>query len=84
VRSDLDDLESCLLPGALVLFHDYLPADLPDATGFPVSPEPIEVRQTLARSWLARHAEFAGTFGASALFRIVSTPSRPVPMNADA
>jgi cephalosporin hydroxylase len=71
VRSDLEALEPCLLPGALVLFHDYLPADVPDAAGFPMSPEPIEVREALAGSWLYEDGEFAGTFGRSALFRIV-------------
>jgi predicted O-methyltransferase YrrM len=84
VRSDLEALRSCLLPGALVLFHDYLPTEVPDATGFPVSPEPIEVRESLAHSWLQRHAEFAGTFGGSALFRIVSSPSHPTAIGANA
>jgi predicted O-methyltransferase YrrM len=80
VRVDLEALAPCLLPGALLLFHDYLPADVPDASGFPVSPEPIEVRQTLADSWLTQHAMFAGTFGCSGLFRICSTPSSPSPV----
>ena len=39
VRADLDALSPCVLPGTLVLFHDYLPADdLPNATGFARSP----------------------------------------------
>lgn len=75
VRADLDALAPCLLPGALVLFHDYLPADdIPNATGFARSPEPIEVREALAATWLCEHAEFVGTFGWSGLFRILSTP----------
>lgn len=78
VRADLDALAPCLLPGTLVLFHDYLPADdIPNASGFARSPEPIEVREALRDSWLREHAEFAGTFGWSGLFRISSTPSRP-------
>jgi MMP 1-O-methyltransferase len=74
VRGDLDALAPCLLPGALVLFHDYFPADVPNASGFPVPAEPSEVRQALADSWLSQHADFAGTFGWSGLFRISSTP----------
>lgn len=81
VRADLDALAPCLLPGTLVLFHDYMPADnIPDATGFARSPEPIEVREALADSWLSDHAEFAGAFGWSGLFRMSSTPRRPAPV----
>ena len=81
VQADLSSLASCLLSGALVLCHDYLPDDdLPDVSGFPVSPQPIEVREAVARSWLRQHASFAGTFGCSALFRITSMPSRTAPV----
>jgi hypothetical protein len=80
VRADVDALSSCLLPGALVLFHDYLPADdIPDTEGFAVSPEPIEVCEAVADSWLRDHAQFAGTFGWSGLFQITSTP-RALPL----
>lgn len=72
VTADLKALEKHVTAGALILFHDYLPMMLPDTTGFPMSAEPIEVAETVENSWLVDRAEFSGTFGASALFRLTS------------
>jgi len=71
VHADLAALESCVSVDTLLLFHDYFPMALPNTEGFPVSAEPIEVAETVNKSWLATRAQFAGTFGASGLFRVV-------------
>jgi cephalosporin hydroxylase len=69
VEADLAGLEGRVAPGGLLLFHDYLPQQLPRTDGFPVSAGPIEVQQVIDRSWVSEQCEFAGTFGCSALFR---------------
>lgn len=70
VTADVEALGKCVTAGTLLLFHDYLPMNLPDTTGFPVSPGPIEVKSAIDNSWMPGGTEFAGTFGASALFRV--------------
>lgn len=72
VTADLAALEGRLAAGALLLFHDYLPRDIPDTTGFAVSAAPIEVAETLERSWVTDGCEFAGTFGRCGLFRVLA------------
>jgi cephalosporin hydroxylase len=70
VMTDIEVLGTCVTAGSLLLFHDYLPMKLPDTAGFPVSPGPIEVKSAIDNSWISGGAQFAGTFGASALFRV--------------
>jgi predicted O-methyltransferase YrrM len=70
VRADVDTLRECAQTGTLLLFHDYLPMVLPETEGFPVSAGRIEVKEAVSSSWVAANAKFAGTFGASALFRV--------------
>jgi hypothetical protein len=74
VRGDLAAIAPIVRPGTLLFFHDYLPTELPDTNGFPVSPKPIEVAETVMGSWVPDHADFAGTFGWSALYRVHSPP----------
>ena len=71
VMADIETLGKCVTGGSLLLFHDYLPTDLPNTTGFPISPGPIEVKSAVDNSWISEGAQFAGTFGASALFRVL-------------
>jgi predicted O-methyltransferase YrrM len=75
VRADLDAIAPHVRPGTLLFFHDYLPDELPDTEGFPVSPRPIEVAETVDASWVPEHADFAGVFGWSALYRVHTRPA---------
>lgn len=71
VAADLAAIEPVVSAGTLLLFHDYFPDDeIPDSRGFPISPGPIEVRDTVEASWVRRRAEYAGAFGLSALYRL--------------
>lgn len=74
VLTDLDAVAPHVRPGTLVFFHDYLPDELPDTEGFPVSPRPIDVAAAVESSWIPEHADFAGTFGWSALYRVHTRP----------
>ena len=74
VLADLDAIAPHVREGTMLFFHDYLPEELPDTDGFPVSPEPIEVAEAVAGSWVPEHADFAGVFGWSALYRVRSRP----------
>jgi predicted O-methyltransferase YrrM len=62
--TDLRTLEARVPTGGLVLLHDYLDPKNDD----PADNE-IDVVRAARESWLARDAEFAGVFGACALFR---------------
>jgi hypothetical protein len=75
VRGDLAAIAPVVRPGTLLLFHDYLPAEIPDTRGFLVQPRPIEVAPTVADSWVADCADFAGTFGWSGLYRVHTAPA---------
>ncbi|HEX8646663.1 MAG TPA: class I SAM-dependent methyltransferase [Thermoleophilaceae bacterium] len=74
VLADLDTIAPHVRPGTLVFFHDYMPDELPNTDGFPVSPHPIEVAEAVESSWVPEHADFAGTFGWSALYRVHTRP----------
>jgi predicted O-methyltransferase YrrM len=72
VGTDLAALEGRIAPGGLLLFHDYLPRDIPDTSGFPISAEPIEVAEVVSGSWVSDTCQFAGVFGRCGLFKLVS------------
>jgi predicted O-methyltransferase YrrM len=72
VTADLAALESRIAPGGLLLFHDYLPRDIPNTEGFPVSAAPIDVAETVNDSWVAERCHFAGVFGRCGLFVLSS------------